>query len=549
TGSYTVQTIRGTFQTVNATTYATGLPLRINDLDRNTSTRSEQTFTGAIRVTIANAVVPNGGGGNAAGGPGTPGNPLLFNIKELSLNSNTFKPNHSGDDIDVTPGVPIPNTAAGLTQQTADQNAGVLRVQPGNDIVVEYLDAFYVTFGATVDEDPATGIRIDINGNGTTGDTVVATGSVNEANIRLDLNANGATTDTVIGIVEANTRVDLNGDGDFNDSFALIGPFNETTAIRVDFNGSGTTGATGTQTIASPNSILEVNIRLDLTMLNTIETTANANGITESLTRVDLNGIDLGGVSSRLTFQLGNTAPTITADKTTASKGSTITYTLNDSDLNDDTAVIESYTFNFAPLNNASVDTDFQATETPRVSGAAVAGSLVTPIYDARLRVSGAARDVASTFAMTFTETGVNTGIFTATLNLQTFTNAVGGTFQFVDGDNIELTLKDVEDQTQTVFTEIGRTVQIGLTKPVITLDRTTVGVPRVGTGTDASDGALAIPKNAANLGNIVIGITIVDPSANTNSQTEETLISSQAAVATDANGILTLGNKLRLSL
>ncbi|MGI0020505.1 MAG: hypothetical protein ACREAY_08540, partial [Nitrososphaera sp.] len=44
TGSYTVQTIRGTFQTVNATTYATGLPLRINDLDRNTSTRSEQTF-------------------------------------------------------------------------------------------------------------------------------------------------------------------------------------------------------------------------------------------------------------------------------------------------------------------------------------------------------------------------------------------------------------------------------------------------------------------------------------------------------------------------
>jgi hypothetical protein len=534
TGSYTVQTVRGTFQTVNATTYATELPLRIDDLDRNTSTRSEQAFTGAIRVTVANA---------AAGAPGSITNPFLFNIKELSLNSNTFKPSHSGDDIDVTPGTPLLNTGPGLAQQVLDQNAGVLRVQPGNDIVVEYLDAFYLVSNYV----ETTAVRLDINGDGDTTDTVTAT--VSESAIRVDLNADGDVADTTGlngGLIESNTRVDLNGDGDFNDSVAVAGVV-ETTAARININGD----ADSTDTVTAPGPVTEATINVDLNADGDLGDTVT--GLVENQLSVDLNGIDLDGVSSRLTFQIGNTAPTLTADKTTASKGSTVTYTLTDADLNDDTAVIESYTFNFNS-GIGGLDTDFQATATPRVSAPAVAGNAVTPIYDARIRVSGSALDIASTFALTFTETGANTGVFTATLNLQTFTNAVGNNFpgprnSFVDGDNIELTLKDVEDQTQAVFTEIGRTVQIGLTKPTVTLDRTTVGVPRVGTGTDANDGALAIPKNAANLGNVIIGITIVDPSANTNSQTEETLISSQAAVATDANGVLTLGNKLRLSL
>ncbi|MGI0006206.1 MAG: hypothetical protein ACREAO_06225, partial [Nitrososphaera sp.] len=307
TGSYTVQTVRGQFQAVNATTYATELPLRVEDLDRNTSTRSEQTFTGAIRVTIANAVTALGIGGNAAGGPGSPGNPLLFNIKELSLNSNTFKPNHSGDDIDITPGVPIPNTAAGLTQQTADQNAGVPRVQPGNDIVVEYLDAFYLV-GNYVE---GTAARLDINGNGNSAETSV-TATVSESSIRIDFNADGDTTDSTGlngGLVESNTRVDLNGDGDFNDSVAVTA-FNETTAVALSINGD----ADILDTVTAPGPVTEATILVDLNTGTTGAIDGTNGGLTATNLRVDLNGIDLGGVSSRLTFQIGNTAPTLTAD-------------------------------------------------------------------------------------------------------------------------------------------------------------------------------------------------------------------------------------------
>ncbi|WP_337862365.1 hypothetical protein [Nitrososphaera sp.] len=526
--SYTVQAVRGQFQTVNATTYASELPLRINDLDRNTQSRSEQAIGGAIRVSVANV---------AAGSLGSSTNPLLFNIRELSLNSNTFRPNYSGDDIDVTPGTPASIGAPDTVQ-------GILKVQPGNDIVVEYLDAFFLPAGPAFNENSMTA-RIDLNGNGSF-EAAASLASVNEAGIRLDLNADGDTGDTVNGIVESQTRVDLNGDLDFSDTLALTGSFNEqTTVVTIDLNDNDLTAAVA---ITPPGPIIEATASLDIGNDGTILAAANANGITESRTAVDFNAIDLGGVSSRITFQIGNTAPTLAADKTTVSRGGSILYTLTDPDLNDDTGVIESYTINFVPQNNAFTDTDF-ATTNGVASGTTPATRVIVnsaAVMDGRIRISGSARDLASTFSLTFTETGANTGIFTANLNLQTLSNALGSTFSFVDGDNVELTIKDVMDQTQSVFTEVSRTTQIGLAKPVVTVDRSTVPVPRVGTGNDATDETLAIPKSAANLGPAIIHITITDPAANTNSQTQETLFGTQTTTTTA--GVLTLGGKLRLT-
>ena len=108
------------------------------------------------------------------------------------------------EPIDVTPGVPIPNTAAGLIQQTADRNTGVLRVQPGQDIVVEYLDAFYLPTGASFVE--TVDVRLDINGNGSTGDTVAIGTSVSDANIRIYFDATSATMeDHGASLTSANT--------------------------------------------------------------------------------------------------------------------------------------------------------------------------------------------------------------------------------------------------------------------------------------------------------------------------------------------------------
>lgn len=381
TASYTVQNVRGQFGTLAAPSYSSELSLRVDDLDRNTNSRSQQLYTGPLLVTVS----------NQASGLGSTSNPLKYNLKEQNLNSNIFVPNYSGDYIQLVPGQP-----ANITP--ADQTSGILRVQPGNTVTVSYNDT--------------------------------------------------------------------------------------------SFN----SGA--------------------------------------------------GAIQSTVTFEITNTAPTLTVDKTTASPGAVLNYNMTDPDLNDDSGVIESYTVTFTGNTNFSSNTN------PKV-----VSSFGGQLFDARIRVSGATQTLTTPFSMTFIETGPNTGVFRAQLNLLTFDNAVGGTFAFTDGDTIQLTIKDVMDQSLSVFPEVSQTTTIGLGKPTVTIDRSTYGVPRNSGLAATTDSGLSVTPAFANLGPQVMAVTIIDPSANTNAQIQETLISSGTNISTNANGILTLNatgtsnNKLRISL
>lgn len=378
--SYTVQNVRGQFGTLAAPSYSSELPLRVDDLDRNTNSRSQQLYTGPLLVTVS----------NQASGLGSTSNPLKYNLKEQNLNSNIFVPNYSGDYIQLVPGQPANITAS-------DQTSGILRVQPGNTVTVSYNDT--------------------------------------------------------------------------------------------SFN----SGA--------------------------------------------------GAIQSTVTFEITNTAPTLTVDKTTASPGAVLNYNMTDPDLNDDSGVIESYTVTFTGNTNFSSNTN------PKV-----VSSFGGQLFDARIRVSGATQTLTTPFSMTFIETGPNTGVFRAQLNLLTFDNAVGGTFAFTDGDTIQLTIKDVMDQSLSVFPEVSQTTTMGLGKPTVTIDRSTYGVPRNSGLAATTDSGLSVTPAFANLGPQVMAVTITDPSANTNAQIQETLISS-GTFATNANGILTLNatgtsnSKLRISL
>jgi hypothetical protein len=388
--SYTVNNIKGQFQSVPTPTYASELPLKVNDLDQNTNSRSQQLLTGPVRVTIS----------DLTSGPGSSAAPLLFNLKEDGLNSNTLVPNYAGNDIDLTPGAPSSINAG------ADQASGTLKIQPGHDVVVEYLD-------------PS----------------------------------------------QSNT------------------------------------------------------------------------------------------VQSTITFQMSNTAPTLQVDKTSASKGAILRYNMTDPDLNDDSGVIESYTVTF-PATAAG--TDFGTNTSTNVK---VINSNSAPLFDARIRVSGATKALTTPFTLTFVETGPNTGVFTATMNLQTFLTAIGGGFQFSDGDNVELTIKDVMDQTQSVFPEVSQTTQLGLGKPTVDVDRTTLGVPRNGGLATVTDSGVIVGPAFSNLGPQIFHVTINDPSANANAQIQETLVPTVASGSgvTSTSGVLMLSStgasntattgKIRLSL
>jgi hypothetical protein len=251
-------------------------------------------------------------------------------------------------------------------------------------------------------------------------------------------------------------------------------------------------------------------------------------------------------ITSTITFQLVDTPPTLKVDKTTASRGSILTYTLTDPSLNIDSTIVDSYTVTFTGT------TAYTSNTAPKVT---LNGA---PLFDVRLRVSGATKTMTTPLTMTFIETDVNTGVFKATLDMNTLATNIGGGFSFVDGDNLDLTIKDVFDQTQSVFPEVTATTNLGLTKPDVSIDRTTSGVPRnpaIGAVTDLGQ---SVDGTASNLGPQIFHITVSDPSAVTNAQLQETLIPTLGATATSANGVLILDStgavagpngKLRLSL
>ncbi|NWG36298.1 hypothetical protein [Nitrososphaera sp.] len=493
TASYTVQSQRGIFNTLSGQSFASELPLMVTDLDRNTNSRTTQGQVGALRIT-------------------TGGVTTLFDLTENGLNSNQLIPDYAGDDIDLTFGSA---TVAGQ---------GILGVTQGNDITVEYLDVYYLR--AAFNEAATNAVRVDWNGDGDFTDNPVAT--VVESSVRVDLNGDGDILDTVNGIIEANIRVDINGDGDFSDTVNGLA-LNENTALTIDITGNGAIG----QTPAAGTAINESTVRFDLNLDNAI-TAAAVGGVTENQVSIDLDGIDLGGVSSKLTFQLTDTPAALTADRTTASKSSVVGLMLVDPDINDDSSAQESYTVNFA----GGATTAYTAVNLP--------GALQSP-FDLRIRFSGAERQLTSPFSVTFTENGTDSSTFMASVNLQQLTAAVGGGFAFIDGDSVQFAVRSQLDQNLAVRPETTASVTIGLTKPTLSVDRQTIGVPRNGGLAAVADSGLNVGPAFANLGNQLVSVTIVDAGANNNSLAEDTLIAGTGATAVPPAG-LTLNNKLRIT-
>jgi len=216
-------------------------------------------------------------------------------------------------------------------------------------------------------------------------------------------------------------------------------------------------------------------------------------------------------VTSERTFRLTNTPPQLSVDRTTVPRSAVITLTLIDPDLNDDKNIRESYTINF-PAN-----TNFRAFN-------AADGQ---PVFQLRIRINGAPEDLQNAFSVTFIEESNDSNKFIATVDLQQLQTALN--IQFVDGTTIDFTIRDELDQTVTVFPDSKAEVTIGLPRPILTVDRTTVGVPRDPGEDDninISDGSAGgTTNNISNLGPIVLRIRIEDIAMNRDSRSQETLV------------------------
>jgi len=220
-----------------------------------------------------------------------------------------------------------------------------------------------------------------------------------------------------------------------------------------------------------------------------------------------------GTVTSERTFRLTNTPPTLTVDKSTVARSAILTLTLDDPDLNDDATIRESYTITFL----AAQDTDFKEFN---ISG--------NPVFALRIRINGQTDAAgASNFSVTFTEENENSSKFIATVDLQQF--ATARVLNLTDGDSIDFTIQDRLDQTLSVRPEASATVTIGLPRPILTVDRTTVGVPRnsvADDGINIADGSSGgTTNNISNLGNAILYIRIEDSALNEDPRSQETLV------------------------
>ncbi len=244
--------------------------------------------------------------------------------------------------------------------------------------------------------------------------------------------------------------------------------------------------------------------------------------------------------TSSITIKPTNTAPTLTSDKTTVGRSSVIELTMNDPELNDDAQVVESYTVSFGTGNS----TDTAATNAAPFNG-------VSP-FSLKIDRNGAGMDLNTNFSVTFTETGANTGVFKAEVDLSDLGDALSGTGNngapLSDGNTLNIELKDILEVGKENTVSVNLTV--GLEKPTLKVDRSTVPVPRLATADDAiSPAGPAIPTGGiSNAGSVDIVVTITDPNRNNSTINQEVL---QGTTTTNqANHIHTLdGGRLVLTL
>jgi len=228
--------------------------------------------------------------------------------------------------------------------------------------------------------------------------------------------------------------------------------------------------------------------------------------------------------TSSITIEPSNTAPTLASDKTTVGRSSVIGLTMNDPELNDDAQVIESYTVTFN-------------TNTAATNAAAFAG--VSP-FSLAIDRNGAQMAITSAFSVTFTETGANTGVFAAEVDL----SDLAANPALADGDTLNIEVDDILEPGESATADVSLTV--GLEKPTVKVDRSTLPVPRLAAADDNAAGTTQ--DDVANTGPIDIVVTITDPNRNNSTINQEVL--QGTATATQANNIFTFdGGRLVLTL
>lgn len=242
--------------------------------------------------------------------------------------------------------------------------------------------------------------------------------------------------------------------------------------------------------------------------------------------------------TSSITIKPSNTAPKLSTDKTTVGRSSVIVLTMEDPELNDDAAIIESYTVVFDKLRtNSTKAEDFNG---------------VSP-FSMKIDRDGNPMALTDDFAVTFTETGPNTGVFVAEVDLADLGDVLTGNGDgkpLADGHTIKIEVKDTLEPNKDPSASV--TLTVGLEKPTVTVNRSTVPVPRLETADDA--GSYSITADVAqddisNAGPVDIVITIFDPNRNNSTINQEVLVPTTAP-DTGSNNVHTFDNgRLLLTL
>ncbi len=214
-------------------------------------------------------------------------------------------------------------------------------------------------------------------------------------------------------------------------------------------------------------------------------------------------------ITSSMTLSITNTAPTLEIDKSSVGKSSTVTLTMTDRELNDDSSIIESYSVSY-PEGQPTSDANGMVAFT--VDGTQV------EVFSLRTHLNGSPITLANPFTVTFIETGPNTGVFTAEIDLTELDAAFAGTF--TDGDILNFRVTDRLHSSNQPQASV--TTTVGIEKPTMSVDRTTLPVPR---DPDADNNALGTNEDdVSNLGPISFELTIVDPARNNSTLIEEVL-------------------------
>lgn len=386
----------GVLTPITAITFGGEIPITVTDSDRNTSTRSEQTFTS----TEAPAGTLTGGVMVTIDGTAATTERELLTMKETGDNTGIFRPNLNNGVLPVTflssTGTPTPNN-------------GVLEVaigdlQSNNDIIIQYFDN-NKNAGATAGISST--VRLPITH---TPGTLTFNAATAQANEKITVTLNDP---------------DLNNSRDARDSFTV--PITTTSnTIPLTINGVSHTniadfelsikGSTSTlSTTAQTITFIETNStsgifvgQLDVSKL---QTSFNDGDKIELKYKDKMEGTT--SVDSTASFTIGKPSTAITVDRTsaplplTAAESGTgadsvkVRVTITDPTRNTDSSVQE--TIASTAIDAGTTANDISATRSD--------GSTAVTI--------GTAGTELTYTAFSLTETGPNTGVFSGQVTIQ----------------------------------------------------------------------------------------------------------------------------------